>query len=181
MGVSYEISRREGILGGPEKPISDLGKRGYKRFWAGEIARWILNFRPEEDGEASVTDAEECSRATWRATEDCLLTLREMGVVEDAGQGPPRLQVPVDEEVASEEPTKEVQRVRISRAAVRRYVEENGTLSGEDLRCERFCGELCTQGNSNGGGGLTESTLGGMPGSISSREPSAISSFLSDA
>ena len=32
----------QGILGGPEKPISDLGKKGYKRFWAGEIARWIL-------------------------------------------------------------------------------------------------------------------------------------------
>lgn len=42
MGVSYEISRREGILGGPEKPISDLGKKGYKRFWTGEISRWLL-------------------------------------------------------------------------------------------------------------------------------------------
>lgn len=42
MGVSYEISRREGILGGPEKPISELGRKGYRRFWAGEITRWIL-------------------------------------------------------------------------------------------------------------------------------------------
>lgn len=42
MGASYEISRREGILGGPEKPISDLGKKGYKRFWSGEISRWLL-------------------------------------------------------------------------------------------------------------------------------------------
>ncbi|KAL1899162.1 SAS complex subunit [Sporothrix stenoceras] len=43
MGISYEISRREGILGGPEKPISDLGKKGYKRFWGSEIARWLLS------------------------------------------------------------------------------------------------------------------------------------------
>ncbi|CAK7271703.1 SAS complex subunit [Sporothrix epigloea] len=43
MGISYEISRREGVLGGPEKPISDLGKKGYKRFWGAEIARWLLS------------------------------------------------------------------------------------------------------------------------------------------
>ncbi|CAK7568386.1 MAG: SAS complex subunit [Sporothrix epigloea] len=43
MGISYEISRREGVLGGPEKPISELGKKGYKRFWGAEIARWLLS------------------------------------------------------------------------------------------------------------------------------------------
>ncbi|GKT43373.1 males-absent on the first protein [Colletotrichum spaethianum] len=43
MGVSYEISRREGVLGGPEKPISELGRKGYKRFWGGEVARWLLS------------------------------------------------------------------------------------------------------------------------------------------
>ncbi|CAK7264063.1 SAS complex subunit [Sporothrix epigloea] len=43
MGISYEVSRREGVLGGPEKPISDLGKKGYKRFWGAEIARWLLS------------------------------------------------------------------------------------------------------------------------------------------
>ena len=113
MGISYEISRREGLLGGPEKPISDLGKKGYKRYWAGEIARWILGLSlsptttPESDegdgddqataaaaeGEAAdqlvVVDIDECSQATWIAPEDCLLVLREMGVAEDAGSGPP--------------------------------------------------------------------------------------------
>ncbi|ROW07305.1 hypothetical protein VMCG_03861 [Cytospora schulzeri] len=107
MGVSYEISRREGMIGGPEKPISDLGKRGYKRFWAGEIASWILNLdtsstststsstttnggQEEGEGEEVIVDVEECSRATWIVQDDCLAMLREMAVVEEAGMGPPK-------------------------------------------------------------------------------------------
>lgn len=132
MGVSYEISRREGILGGPEKPISELGRKGYKRFWAGEIARWLLGLEisssseseseslsveagmvdgeeeEEDDGDeekiaaaaaaedgktvtglvqTSFVDIQMCSKATWIVPEDCLLVLREMGVVEEARPG----------------------------------------------------------------------------------------------
>ncbi|KAG6018171.1 hypothetical protein E4U41_004024 [Claviceps citrina] len=112
MGASYEMSRREGILGGPEKPISDLGKKGYKRFWSGEISRWLLGLETQarevqtptqqqqqqqqrqEGGddrpaqrEEVVVDVNDCSRGTWIAAEDCLSVLREMGVVEDAGMG----------------------------------------------------------------------------------------------
>ncbi|KAI0537455.1 acyl-CoA N-acyltransferase [Xylaria digitata] len=120
MGVSYEISRREGILGGPEKPISELGRKGYKRFWAGEITRWILKLdvptpstepthtirhtRREKEKEKEkdrgkdkareqeglIVDVEQCSRDTWIVSEDCLAVLREMGVVEEAGLGTPR-------------------------------------------------------------------------------------------
>lgn len=96
MGISYEISRREGLLGGPEKPISDLGKKGYKRFWAGEVARWLLSQgaaasgqERKEEEEETVVDLEHCSQSTWIAPEDCLLVLREMGVAEEAGTGPP--------------------------------------------------------------------------------------------
>ncbi|KAL2023684.1 hypothetical protein VTK56DRAFT_1398 [Thermocarpiscus australiensis] len=132
MGVSYEISRREGLLGGPEKPISDLGKRGYKRFWAGEIARWILSLDlpdgPSGGGE-TVVDVAECSRATWIAPEDCLLVLREMGVAEDAGKGPPRAapepKAAGEENGGAAEPVAEVQRVRISQQAVRSWVAAN--------------------------------------------------------
>jgi hypothetical protein len=103
MGISYEISRREGLLGGPEKPISELGKRGYKRFWAGEIARWLLSLapsaskppNPEEEQDTNqeqeietVVDIDHCSQATWISPEDCLLVLREMGLAEQAGTGP---------------------------------------------------------------------------------------------
>lgn len=86
MGASYEISRREGILGGPEKPISDLGRRGYRRFWSGEIARWLLAV--DAEGAPAVVDVADVSRGTWIAPDDCLGVLRDMGVVEDAGVGP---------------------------------------------------------------------------------------------
>ncbi|RYP26294.1 hypothetical protein DL768_011764 [Monosporascus sp. mg162] len=211
MGVSYEISRREGVLGGPEKPISELGRRGYRRFWAGEIARWLLGLEvggpsaspppsssvatvPSstasslgsssgaaggggeggEGGEAGggekgrrkaedkaretqplVVDVQACSRATWIAPEDCLLVLREMGVVEEASPEPPGPNdavAPASATPAAGSASAEAEdaaaakasggpavvsvsppRVRIDKAAVRRWVEANG------IGLERTC------------------------------------------
>ncbi|KAF7553158.1 hypothetical protein G7046_g7179 [Stylonectria norvegica] len=138
MGASYEISRREGVLGGPEKPISDLGKKGYKRYWAGEIARWLLSLDldavpgPGQDQEV-LADVNDCSKATWISPDDCLLVLRDMGVVEEAGIGPGKPeeqahQEPEEEKPAGEEPDKPVKmvpRVRVDKQAVRRYVAEH--------------------------------------------------------
>ncbi|CAG9957212.1 unnamed protein product [Clonostachys rosea f. rosea IK726] len=146
MGASYEISRREGLLGGPEKPISDLGKKGYMRFWAGEIARWLLSLKvdqgPDHDGgpRETIVDIKECSEATWIAPDDCLFVLRDMGIVEDAGVGPGKPEKTAADEAgeegeekqsdqhngqgsAAEKPeVKLVPRVRVDKAAVRRYV-----------------------------------------------------------
>ncbi|KAF4453090.1 hypothetical protein F53441_4177 [Fusarium austroafricanum] len=158
MGASYEISRREGILGGPEKPISDLGKKGYKRYWAGEIARWLLNINVDAktpDNEVLV-DLNDCSKATWILPEDCLQVLRDMGVVEGAGLGPSKPdEKPVTETDAEEKKGEEttrtspaadgvakeeimtvvkmVPRVRVDKQAVRRYVAENR------ISLERMC------------------------------------------
>jgi hypothetical protein len=88
MGVSYEISRREEILGGPEKPISDLGKKGYKRYWGAEIARWLLEAKEvDKKKEGGLTSVEQISKGTWILGEDCLTVLRDMGVVEKGGRG----------------------------------------------------------------------------------------------
>lgn len=105
MGVSYEISRREGILGGPEKPISDLGKKGYKRFWSGEIARWLLGLEVPNippPGMELMVDVNDCSNATWITPDDCLGVLRDMGVLEDAGVGPGKPVIVIQESVELE-------------------------------------------------------------------------------
>ncbi|CEJ94957.1 hypothetical protein VHEMI10461 [[Torrubiella] hemipterigena] len=129
MGVSYEISQREGILGGPEKPISDLGKKGYRRFWTGEIARWLLELDVTTDSE-TIIDVDDVSRGTWIFGDDCLGVLREMGIMEDGGIGAGKA-VPVepqdedeDQEQTEQEPkpVKTMPRVRVDKEAIRRHV-----------------------------------------------------------
>lgn len=125
MGVSYEISRREEILGGPEKPISDLGKKGYKRYWGAEIARWLLEVKETDRKKGrGMVSVEKISKETWIHGDDCLPVLRAMGIVEKAGRGKGT-----------------VERVRIDKAKVRewvhhqrldleRVVDTNGFLEG---------------------------------------------------
>jgi len=109
MGVSYSIARREGILGGPEKPISDLGKKGYKRFWGAEIARWLLECKESDRKKGrGYVDVAVVSQGTWILPEDCLCVMREMNIVERAGKG-----------------KGDVERVKVDKEAIREWVERN--------------------------------------------------------
>lgn len=160
MGVSYAISKREGVLGGPEKPISELGRKGYNRFWAGEVARWLLSLpassqradkrRAVKDDRADhevLVDVTDCSEATWIVPEDCLQILRDMELLEDAGPGPAKhsesSSTAVNGEeskhhgggagVEGEEVVKTVPRVRLDKAAVQKWVETHR------INLERTC------------------------------------------
>ncbi|KAK4462544.1 males-absent on the first protein [Cladorrhinum samala] len=178
MGISYEISRREGLLGGPEKPISDLGKKGYKRFWGGEIARWILTLPESEGEEEMVVDVEDCSEATWIAAEDCLVVLREMGVACEAGEGLPprkrRKRTPQQEkkegETGAEETREEaegkvqdeeVKRVTISKRRVKEWVEKNGISLETSCDPNGFVEGYAVK--VDGGGRSREGSEGGSP------------------
>jgi histone acetyltransferase HTATIP/histone acetyltransferase MYST1 len=38
---SYELSRRKGKVGTPERPLSDLGLRSYLAYWVGTLIRFF--------------------------------------------------------------------------------------------------------------------------------------------
>ncbi|KAJ7206463.1 acyl-CoA N-acyltransferase [Mycena rebaudengoi] len=51
---SYELSRRAGKVGTPERPLSDLGLRSYLAYWVATIIRFlrrVLDFMPEGSNE----------------------------------------------------------------------------------------------------------------------------------
>ncbi|KAI9676846.1 MAG: hypothetical protein M1817_006685 [Caeruleum heppii] len=75
MGISYEISKRENRIGGPEKPLSDLGKRGYLSFWSASIARFVLTLPVRK-----ATTVQMVSKETFILPEDIITTLKEMNV-----------------------------------------------------------------------------------------------------
>lgn len=104
MGVSYKLSGWDsngGCIGGPEKPLSELGHKSYVRFWAERIARFLLRGKPT--GSSLETDqpkpnstpkgsrkrplretitVEELGLGTGMLTEDVITALKSMGLFE---------------------------------------------------------------------------------------------------
>ncbi|KAJ5551151.1 Acyl-CoA N-acyltransferase [Penicillium sp. DV-2018c] len=104
MGVSYKLSGWDsngGCIGGPEKPLSELGQKSYVRFWAERIARFLLRGKPidrsvnSDQQKTSSTPkksrkrplretmtVEELGSGTGMLTEDVITALRFMGLFE---------------------------------------------------------------------------------------------------
>lgn len=74
IAFSYELSRIEKRIGSPEKPLSDLGRLGYRSFWS-----WvILNALRDFHGQMSVSTL---SEITYITAEDIVTTLQSMNLV----------------------------------------------------------------------------------------------------
>ncbi|KAF3035101.1 hypothetical protein E8E12_003762 [Didymella heteroderae] len=82
MGASYEMSKREGRMGGPEKPLSDLGRLAYVHYWSQTLARTILSCPPKKT--LTVTDL---GQKTFIVPDDITATLQDMDVLEHKKRG----------------------------------------------------------------------------------------------
>lgn len=76
MSVSYELTKREGTTGSPEKPLSDLGKISYRSYWT----YVLLNIFQNRDNLANIS-IQEISRMTGFKTEDILSTLHALNMI----------------------------------------------------------------------------------------------------
>ncbi|KAB8342699.1 hypothetical protein FH972_022299 [Carpinus fangiana] len=71
---SYILSKREGKLGSPEKPLSDLGLLAYRAYWQETIVDLLLDGRTE-------ANVEELSTAAAMTTNDVLHTLQNLNML----------------------------------------------------------------------------------------------------
>ncbi|KAG9243628.1 histone acetyltransferase [Calycina marina] len=147
IAVSYEIGRREDALvgrvdpvSGPEKPISNLGKKSYERYWSAEIARYLLNIEETDcKNNTGFITVEMISRETWIAPDDCLAVLREMGGVERVlkGKGKKGKAVKADKQ---EEPVEQ-----LDKGFIREWVNRQGLDSYPSVDVDGFVGRYRSQ------------------------------------
>lgn len=75
IAFSYELSKCEGKLGSPEKPLSDLGLLSYRSYWSDVLLELLFSM---PDSEISI---DEISAITSMTSDDVLHTLQAMDLV----------------------------------------------------------------------------------------------------
>ena len=77
IAFSYELSKREGKLGSPEKPLSDLGLLGYRAYWQDTVVGVLMDGDPPR----SEISVEEVGALTAMTTGDVLHTLQNLNML----------------------------------------------------------------------------------------------------
>ncbi|PWY92543.1 histone acetyltransferase [Aspergillus heteromorphus CBS 117.55] len=159
MGVSYKISsweRDSGLIGGPERPLSEMGRRSYTRFWEERIARYLLlqGWDDAEDAGEGEAEGEEEERsgkhphelmtvqdiglATGMLTEDVVTALKGLGVVESATPAKKRK---AKDLVSGEAGLGEGEAVIIRRATVLEWAKAHHMAVRDPVRDDGFLGK----------------------------------------
>jgi histone acetyltransferase HTATIP len=74
IAFSYELSKKEGRTGSPEKPLSDLGLMSYRAYWTDTIVGYLLSTKED-------VTIEDISLKTAITTQDILHTLQSIGAL----------------------------------------------------------------------------------------------------
>ena len=77
ISLSYELSKREGKVGSPEKPLSDLGKLSYRAFWSCRL----LTVLSQACASGDRPGVKELSQQTGIRVEDTVSTLQALGLI----------------------------------------------------------------------------------------------------
>ncbi|CAF2701995.1 unnamed protein product [Rotaria sp. Silwood2] len=78
----YTLSKLEGKIGTPEKPLSDLGLLSYRRYWSEAILQALLKHKPK-DGETEYPSLSinDLSEITAIKKEDVLAALQNLNII----------------------------------------------------------------------------------------------------
>lgn len=75
ISLSYELSKIEGKVGSPEKPLSDLGKLGYRSYWSYVLLHVLAEHKGQQISISSLGEL------TGIATDDIVSTLQALNLV----------------------------------------------------------------------------------------------------
>lgn len=76
ISISYEITKREGTTGSPEKPLSDLGRISYRSYWSYVILKYF-----QENLNRKQIIPNEIAKATGIRYEDIISTLHSLNLI----------------------------------------------------------------------------------------------------
>lgn len=78
---SYELSKFEGKVGSPEKPLSDLGLLSYRSYWSETLLEILIKTPTDENGEKPQITISEISEQTSIKKEDIISTIQYLNLI----------------------------------------------------------------------------------------------------
>ena len=85
IAFSYELSKKQEKVGGPERPVSDLGQMAYKPYWAATVVDFLRFCDEERDADGNIMSSSlsimDISKKTSVMAEDIVFALNQLGIL----------------------------------------------------------------------------------------------------